>query len=308
MIAFADGKRSCVLTAGAGRRRAGRLRRLLQRVIVLPLVVCFGVMAMLSGCAWAEIEAPFAPGADPWARWAVHDDTSTEAIDHGAYDRLLSTYIVADGSLNRFAYGRVTPADRQALADYVGSLERINITAYSRREQFAFWVNLYNAATLKLVLDHYPIASIRDIKDGMFSAGPWDRKLVVVDGQELSLNDIEHHILRPLWKDPRAHYVLNCASVGCPNLQAKAFTGASLDRQLQSGAHDFINSPRGVRFEAGNRLVVSSIYAWYREDFGGSEASVIEHLKIYAQPALRQRLSDRSAIDGFAYDWALNDI
>ena len=101
----------------------------------------------------------------------------------------------------------------------------------SRDEQLAYWINLYNALTVKVILDHYPVKSILDIdiSPGWFSIGPWGKKLVAVEGVEISLDDIEHRILRPIWRDPRIHYALNCAAVGCPNLLREAFTGATAE-------------------------------------------------------------------------------
>jgi hypothetical protein len=159
-----------------------------------------------------------------------------------------------------------------------------------------------------VVLDHYPVDSIKDIdiSPGFFSSGPWDKKLVTIEGQGLSLNDIEHRILRPVWQDPRIHYGVNCASMGCPNLQRKAFTAQNTDGLLDKAAREYVNHPRGVSMEDGD-LVVSSIYDWFQEDFGGSEAGVIEHLMQYAEPGLKQKLQGFDDIDDDRYDWSLND-
>ena len=124
---------------------------------------------------------------------------------------------------------------------------------------------------------------------------------------ELSLDDIEHGIMRPTFNDPRVHYAVNCASVGCPNLGTEAFTGARLDEQLEAAARAYVNSRRGVALE-GKRIVISSIYVWYKADFGGSDQGVLEHLRRYAAPALAQRLAELSSIRDHTYDWSLNDI
>jgi Protein of unknown function, DUF547 len=125
-------------------------------------------------------------------------------------------------------------------------------------------------------------------------------------GVTLSLDDIEHGILRPIFKDPRVHYAVNCASVGCPNLGTEAFTGAKLNAQLEQAAKDYVNSPRGVRFDNGEP-VVSSIYVWFIDDFGGTDQGVLNHLRKYAAPDLGQRLAGVKALGGDAYDWSLND-
>ncbi len=249
------------------------------------------------------------PKSDLWPRWAAHDPGAGAVIDHDPWRRFLATYLVAgEDGVNRLRYGRVSAADRLALDSYVDTLAGIAISGYRRSEQFAYWVNLYNALTAKVVLDHYPVASILDIdiSPGWFSFGPWRKKLVLVEGRQLSLDDIEHRILRPIWRDPRIHYVVNCASIGCPNLRRGIYTGATIEAMLTAAARDYVNSWRGVMFDGGV-LYVSSIYKWYREDFGGTNASVIAHLKTYAEPALADRLSRVRDIGGHYYDWAIND-
>ena len=127
-----------------------------------------------------------------------------------------------------------------------------------------------------------------------------------VEGERLSLDDMEHRILRPIWKDPRLHYAVNCASVGCPNLQAEAYTAAGTERLLEKGAREYVNHPRGA--EKGERLLtLSSIYKWFREDFGGAEAGVMEHLRRYADTPLRDELGTYRGKVKYRYDWSLNE-
>ena len=185
----------------------------------------------------------------------------------------------------------------------------VPISRYSRDEQLAYWINLYNALTVQAVLDDYPVESIRkiSISPGLFSIGPWDRKLIRIEGEDLTLNDIEHRILRPIWQDPRIHYAVNCASISCPNLMPTAFTGANADELMTAGAREYINSPRGVTVRNG-RLYVSSIYDWFDDDFGGTDARVIAHLREYASPALDAKLARISRISGDDYDWDLNGV
>jgi hypothetical protein len=158
------------------------------------------------------------------------------------------------------------------------------------------------------VLDHDPVDSIRDIdiSPGWFADGPWGKKLITVDGSDLSLDDIEHRILRPIWRDPRVHYAVNCAALGCPNLRPRPFTADRLDRMLTEGARAYVNHPRGARM-TDDGLVVSSIYVWFQADFGGDDAGVIAHLKRYAKPGLAADLGAARGIDDHRYDWALND-
>ena len=265
------------------------------------------LVAVLSGFTF--LEAALAPKADLWPRWQAHDPASTARIDHSYWDRFLKTYLRAgaDG-VNRVAYGRITEADKKALHGYLASLRLTPIDRYNRGEQMAFWINLYNAITVRLVLVYYPVDSMKDIdvSAGLFG-GPWKRKILEVLGEPMSLNDIEHRILRPIWRDPRIHYAVNCASVGCPDLQPVAFTGANAEQLLDYAAGAYINGRRGARVENGN-LIVSKIYAWFAEDFGGSEEGVIQHLKRYAKPPLLRALQGIGDIDDYEYDWGLNDL
>ncbi|WP_244458315.1 DUF547 domain-containing protein [Roseomonas fluvialis] len=234
-------------------------------------------------------------------------------FDHGAWDALLATHVSIPAiGPTRVAYGAFPAADRGVLADYLARLQRQGIAGLGWAEQFAFWINLYNAQTVAVVLDHYPVASIRDIALGgslraVVSGGPWQAKLMTVTGVRLSLDDIEHAILRRMYRDPRLHYAINCASLGCPSLRRSAFTGANLEAQLQASAREFINSPHGVRFDA-DRLVLSGIFDWYRKDFGGTDRAVIEHLASHAEAPLRERLLGADCAAGHQYDWALNDV
>lgn len=257
-----------------------------------------------------SVTAFAAPAAEPWPRWELHDPESTRIIDHSAWTRILERYVrQGDDGIARFAYAAVTQPDRANLDAYIDRLAATDIDAFDRDRQRAFWINLYNALTIDVVLEHYPVDSIRDIdiSPGLFSNGPWGAELVTVNGIDLTLDQIEHRILRPIWGDPRIHYAVNCASLGCPDLRPVAFTAANTDELLTSGARAYVNHPRGVAFVEGE-LVVSSIYEWFQADFGGSEPGVMNHLEKYAQPGLRERLAQRERHDHHRYDWALNGV
>jgi len=254
--------------------------------------------------------AAAAPAAELWERWTAHDPTSQRRIDHAAFAELLDRRLTAftDGT-TRFDYAAVTDKDRALLDTYIENLAALPISRYNRDEQMAYWINLYNALTLQVVLDHYPVDSIRDIdiSPGFFTSGPWGAKLVEVEGHPLSLDDIEHRILRPIWRDPRIHYAVNCASICCPNLRPQPYTGDMIDQQLDYAARDFINNWRGVRIDNGE-VTASRIYEWYTEDFGGNTQGVIQHLLAYADIDLAQRLQSIATIHHYTYNWSLNDI
>jgi hypothetical protein len=211
--------------------------------------------------------------------------------------------------INRIRYGNVLPEHKKALEAYLTRLQGIRVSALNREEQKAFWVNLYNALTVKVVLDHYPVESIRDIdiSPGWFSHGPWGAKLLRVEGEEVSLDDIEHRILRPIWMDNRIHYAVNCASIGCPNLQPDPFTGDTTEDLIEKGAREYVNHSRGVRLD-GNTLILSSIYDWFQEDFGGSETNVIHHILKHADSGLAQSLKNFRGTIRYEYNWSLNDF
>jgi len=277
------------------------VRRLIRTILIaLPLV--------FSLAGFTALESLFAPSADLWPRWQTHDPASKTEVDHGAWSAFLKTYVRTDQTgLNRVAYGGVSEANKKSLHGYLGRMRRVGVSGLSRNEQLAYWINLYNALTVRLILDFYPIGSIRDIdlSSGLFSSGPWDKKLIKIEGEMISLNDIEHRILRPIWNDPRIHYAVNCASVGCPNLATQPYTAARMNAMLDAGAEAYINSPRGVNL-TDDGLIVSKIYSWFSRDFGNSEPQILEHLLGFANRETKLKILRAASIDGYAYDWALN--
>jgi hypothetical protein len=262
----------------------------------------------LLGLALLPCPALAAPKSEPWPMWEAHDPASRQVVDHAPWGRLLARFRRegADG-IARLAYGAAV-AERAALEADIARLAALPIRRFNRAEQFAYWVNLYNMVTVAVVLKHYPVASIRDIgiSPGWFSRGPWGAKLVTVEGTALSLDDIEHRILRPGWRDARVHYVVNCASLGCPDLPAEPLTAANAEAMLEAGARRFVNHPRGAAVE-GERLVVSSLYVWFAEDFGPRREDVVRHLRRFARPELDRQLAAFREADGDRYDWGLNE-
>jgi hypothetical protein len=256
-----------------------------------------------------------APAAQLWQKWAANDPASRVAIDHQAWGIFLRRYLVEEpDGIYRLRYGEVSATDGRALGLYLESMSNALVHSLNPVEQFAYWINLYNALTVKTVLDHYPVKSIREISlGGSFlpnfitgGTGPWQAKLIQIEGEAIALDDIEHRILRPLFKDNRIHYGVNCASIGCPTLMPTPFTAKSLQAMLDHCARLYVNHPRGVRAEAGG-LTVSSIYKWYQEDFGGNWQGVLSHLRQYANSTTAHMLAPFATIHGDSYDWQLND-
>lgn len=242
--------------------------------------------------------------------WFVNDPGSVESIDHSAWDAFVQKYVrVQPDGTNRVDYGAVSDEDHESLKHYLAEMERVQIARYNRDEQIAFWMNLYNASMVDLVLDNPAADSVLQIRGpGINVVGPWLRPVARVHGKQVSFNDIEHHILRAAFNDMGmpVHYGVNCASMGCPSLSPRAHTGENWRENLKRTAHQFINCPHGVRVEDGKLFTSKIYYSWFMDDFGGSEAKVIEHLLQYAEPELAAELEKHHTISGDFYDWRLN--
>ncbi len=248
-----------------------------------------------------------APKSVLWPKWEAHDFRSSEMINHQTWGVLLKKYLVTDhpSGVNRFKYAELSSTDKKLLYDYIDSMQTIAISAHNRKEQKAYWINLYNALTIKTIMDNYPVTSIREI--GFLGNGPWDDKVATVEKSNLSLNDIEHRILRPIWKDNRIHYAVNCASIGCPNLLPEVYTAENTNALLDQSAAMHINHPRGLSFISKDRIRVSSLYTWYSEDFENSREGLLKHLTKYAGEDLLKKLKGFDGNIRYYYDWALNE-
>ena len=264
------------------------------------LVLCSALLA--AGCG--------APEPEEIAGWDASDETRADHIDHSAWQDILDRYIAPDAAgVNLVDYEALAAdaGDAGKLADYLDYLESLDPRGYKRAEQMAYWINFYNALTVKVVLDAYPVDTIRDIHEGVVPyTGPWDDVHARVAGEDLTLNHMEHGILRPIWQDERIHYAVNCAAYGCPHLLATAFTADNTEALLDAGARDYVNNPRGVDIVDEDFIVVSSIYDWYTEDFGDTEESVKEHLIEHAEDDLASFLEGFEGFIEYDYDWSLN--
>jgi Protein of unknown function, DUF547 len=229
-------------------------------------------------------------------------------FDHSAFNSILSGGVVPDAeSYNRVNY-KALKSKSAALKAALVEMQAAIPSSCSKAEAKAFWINLYNAKTLDVVLDRYPIASVKKINlggGGLFGSGPWSAKILNVEGEELSLDDIEHRILRPLFKDPMVHYALNCASYSCPNLSASAFTAKNTAALMQASAAAYINHKRGVRVDR-KAITASKIYSWYGADFGG-KSKLKAHWMKFAAPEKSAAIDAAQSVS-FSYDWKLNDV
>ena len=280
--------------------RKSEVSKILLSVIfmLMPVVVNAGAFEQL-----------FAPASELQETWLAHNQRSTQKVNHQDWnDFLANNVVLADDGINRIAYATVSKQDKEKLQSYIAAMQKVPVSQLTRDEQLAYWINLYNAVTVSVVLEHYPVATIRDIdiSPGFFADGPWGKKLLNVEGKALSLNDIEHGILRPIWKDPRIHYAVNCASVSCPDLSATAYSAENMSQQLDNAAVRYIAHPRAVRF-TDEGVIVSSIYSWFQHDFGMQESDVIKHIQQYASRDVANKLNGTMFFAGDEYDWSLND-
>jgi len=221
------------------------------------------------------------------------------AVDHSIYATLLKKY-VHQGNVDYRGF----KMEELKLDQYLKVLENVDSESLSRNEQFAFYINAYNTWTIKLILSGYPgIKSIKEL--GNILKTPWKKKICRIDGDVITLDDIEHHILRPRFKDPRVHFAINCAALDCPPLASEPYAGNTLDRQLNNAVTAFINNRRRNYFE-GNILYVSRIFKWFKEDFN---EDVVGFFIKYADEDLKKRLEIKKQaikITYLRYDWSLN--
>jgi len=274
--------------------------------IMLVLVLFLLTLALLSWYFVNRLNT--APAKNLWPLWEAHQADSTDTINHQAYQDFLTHYLYrSPQGINLVHYAKVSKEDQDKLANYLKELARIPISQYNRKEQLAYWINLYNALTIQLILTHWPVTSITKLhlSPGFFSFGPWDAKLITIEGQDIALNDIEHRILRPIWQDARIHYTLNCASMSCPQLQGQVFTGKTVELLMNQAAKEYVNSPQGVTV-TDQELLLSQIYQWYQTDFGADEKEVLRHIAQYARLKLKKQLLANQKPIRYHYDWQIN--
>jgi len=250
-----------------------------------------------------------APAVNYWPLWNTSREANSQAIDHSALDAILRSYVISGhaSGINRFRYADVSRQHRKQLQRYIKTTTALDPRDYRRAEQKAYWLNLYNALTLKLILDNYPVDSVDSIPGpaGTGMAGPWDKKMARVAGHEISLNDIEHRILRPIWQDHRVHFGLACGGLGCPNIQSQAFTGSNSRELLKQAAYDFIKHPRGVQL-ANGELHVSKLFEWYKADFAKSDKLLLKVFARYSDDREALYLLGFDGKIGYSHDWRIN--
>ena len=222
---------------------------------------------------------------------------------HALFTSVLTNY-VKDARVD-FAALKAHPQDLTRYLDQVAAVSKAEFKKWSEPEQIAFLANAYNAYTLRLIIDHYPLKSIKDI--GSFFQGPWDQPVVRLFGETITLNTLEHKILRVDYAEPRLHFALVCAAKGCPPLRNEAYVGVRLNEQLNDQGKQFLAETAKNRVEAAEHTVyLSPIFKCYAGDFEKKSGSVLAALKPY-WPAKPVAGYEEFEIRYTGYDWSLNE-
>lgn len=228
-------------------------------------------------------------------------NSESKPINHAAFDSLLRKHVNKDGFVNYEGFIK----DSVAFNKYLDLLSKNhpNEKTWSRNEQMAYWINAYNAFTIKLICNYYPVNSIKDIKKGIpLVSDTWAIDFIKIEGKTYNLNNIEHGILRPKYDDPRIHFAVNCASKSCPKLLAEAFTADKLDAQLDAAGKEFINDGVRNKITSSKKGNVSKLFTWFAGDFKKKDPSVIAFLNRYSTT----KLDANADLNYMDYDWSLN--
>lgn len=222
-------------------------------------------------------------------------------IDHEKFTLLLQKHIDAEGWVDYTGFKQ----DEGLLNIYLDELSTHPPLGnwWSYEDKLAYWINAYNAFTIKLILNHYPVASIKDIKKGIpFINSVWDIKFFEIGKSKMDLNTIEHSILRKQFDEPRIHFAINCASISCPRLRNSAYTATQIDQQLTEATNLFLHDPSRNQITA-DAIKISKIFRWFKGDFTKS-TDLITFLNQYSSV----KINDGATIDFLDYDWKLNEI
>ncbi|GAB3547341.1 DUF547 domain-containing protein [Spirosoma fluminis] len=223
-------------------------------------------------------------------------------VDHSAFDRLLKKYVNDKGLVNYKGF----KSEEKVFNDYLAMLSKnAPAASWSKNEQMAYWINAYNAYTIRLILDHYPVKSIKDIGSKIkipFVTTPWAAKFFTIGGEKMSLDNIEHGTLRKKYNDPRIHFTLVCASISCPRLRNEAYMADKLDAQMDDQGRDFLNNP--AKNKVGkDKSQLSKYFDWYKGDWNSNGQSVEKWVNKYSNT----KISDKTEIEFLDYNWNLNE-
>ena len=253
------------------------------KAVSIKLIFLSFFISILTSCGVKEIKSNSTP------------------ISHDIWNKLLQKHVNAQGKVNY----KGLIEDSTDFNKYLTLLKsnHPNEKNWTKNERLAYWINAYNAFTIKLILDHYPVKSIKDIKNGIpFVNTVWDIKFIHIESATYDLNNIEHSIIRPRFGDPRVHMAVNCASTSCPNLRNEAYVAERLDEQLDAAATAFVNDKTKNILDPKNPKL-SKIFSWYRMDFNKNGNSVIKFINKYADI----KIDENASKDYLDYYWELNE-
>lgn len=225
-----------------------------------------------------------------------------KSVNHAIWHQVLQKYVSAEGNVNY----KSLKNNRKELDTYLKLLQANHPqSSWTEQERLAYWINAYNAFTVDLILQHYPVKSIRDIGGlikipGVQSA--WDISFIVIEGKKYSLGDIEHKILRKEFNEPRIHFAINCASYSCPKLINQAFTAAKIEEQLQQVSIDFINDKQRNSL-AKDKVILSKIFDWYKSDFTADGKTLIQYINQFS----KIKINNNAKLTFAEYNWNLNE-
>ncbi|ASG67728.1 DUF547 domain-containing protein [Francisella halioticida] len=250
-----------------------------------------------------------APSAQLWSYWNKSNPSSTAKIDFKPWQDFLDKYVVQKGNQTFVNYAEASKNDKQKLNEIISNYSKIDILNYNKNQQLAYWINMYNMLTIKTILQYYPVKSITNIDKGWFGFSKvWDQKIVNINNKELTLNDIEHRIIRPIWHDPRVHSAVNCASISCPNLSKTAYQGDQINKQLNKSFTTWINSSKGFKLK-DNNIYISKIFDWYGSDFGDQIQMRQFIAKYLASKVKKEAILDKNKVINYQnYNWNLNQL
>jgi hypothetical protein len=278
---------------------------LMKVIFSITGVVAVGIVAAMMATKPNSAEA----GSAVYVGQSAAGSVSMDKVDHSAWDALLQKYVDQDGYVNYHSW-HGSNADRQALTGYLNSLSRVNPqTRDSQDARFAFWINAYNAVTIHGILREYPTTSIRNHTAKLIGYNIWKDLQLYVGGRAHSLEHIEHETLRKMG-DPRIHFAIVCASIGCPRLLNQAYTSGKVQQQLEVNAKDFFGRSQNFRYDAGRqRFYLSSILNWFAEDFGNGPAAQLRTISQWLPDNASQAAAQRGtgSVSFLDYNWNLND-
>lgn len=264
--------------------------------LAATLAIPLAVIALVAGIGWLAVNVTAAQ--QPTNQPPAAPSEQSAAVDHAVFDALLKAHVDEDGFVDYEALA----ADREKLDAYLQSLAKADLSGPNDSAKLATLINAYNAFMLQLVLDEWPVENIlEDIEE------PFKKKRFTLAGQSVSLDDVEHQMIRAQFDEPRIHWAVVCGAFSCPRLRNEAYTAETLEAQLNDQAQYVHSHPRYIEYDGGDTIRLTPLYQWYAGDF--EDGDVLEYVARY-RPDLRRQLEagNKPAIEFLGYSWLVNDV